>query len=313
MDRFTATAQARAETLQRKIEQQVNQASIRYIFAPIFPMIVEPLSTVIEPGVIVPISEQGQPVGEVYLQTLVKEGEVFDPSVYDLRNGIGEITINPAPIVDSLISQYGAQGAIQVKTLFNVDVERFLKYELNELIFDGKQYDTAKGYLGQFARVKDADYLQAFARARQKDWPPEFGPLLGRVLFELEASVSVAVAWAKMKAEQSNQALRGGDIKHFSPFEAKLFKFADITPIDEAMNQVALNQSSLAEQLPKVVTEFKEAVIASKPDYSQLGAAIAAGVTAGVKEAMAGMQPQSAHVAKEETKPVAPKGGNKSA
>jgi hypothetical protein len=312
MDRFTETAAARADALQRKIELQMNQASIRYMFAPMFSMIVEPLSTTIPPGQIVPISEQGQPVGEVYLQTLVRQGETFDPSPYDLRNGIGEIVINPAPIVDELLSQYGAQGAIQVKCLFNLDVGRFLEYDMNELIFAGAEYETAEGYLKLFARARESDYLQEFAQTRQKRWPADFGPLLGRLLFELESSVNVAFAWAKAKAEQSNQALKAGDIKRFSPFEAKLFRFTGVTPIDEAMNQVALNQSSLAEQLPKVVTEFKEAVIASKPDYSELGAAIAAGVTAGVKEAMTAMQPQTAQTAKEETKPGSPtKGGNK--
>src|SRR5262245_39505108 len=201
MDQFTATVTARAEALKRKIELQLNQASIRYVFAPIFDMIVEPLSTTISKGAITPISEQGQPVGEVYLQTLVREGEIFDPSAYDLRNGIGEITINPAPIVDELISQYGAQGAAQVKCLFNLDVGRFLEYDLNELIFEGAEYDTAKGYLEQFAKVRTPEYLEEFAMSRQKRWPADFGPLLGRVLYELEASVNVALAWARAKAE----------------------------------------------------------------------------------------------------------------
>src|SRR5262245_7190203 len=134
MDQFTATATARAEALKRKIELQINQASIRYVFAPIFDMIVEPLSTTISKGAITPISEQGQPVGEVYLQTLVKENEHFDPAAYDMRNGIGEIAINPAPIVDALLSQYGAQGAVQIKTLFNRDVEWFVSHDLNEII-----------------------------------------------------------------------------------------------------------------------------------------------------------------------------------
>jgi len=309
MDRFTETARNRADALQRKIESQLNQASIRYMFAPLFPMIVEPLSTTIQPGAIVPISEQGQPVGEVYLQTLVKEGEVFDPSVYDLKNGIGEITINPAPIVDTLLSQYGAQGAVQVKTLFNLDVGRFLEYDLNELIFAGAEYDTAQGYRDQFAKVRTPEYLEEFAMSRQKRWPADFGPLLGRVLVELEASVSVAFAWAKLEAERCNQALKSGDMKKFAPREARLFKFTGVTSIDEAMNQVALNQASLADTLPKVVTEFKDAVIASKPDYSQLGAAIAQGVKEGIKDLMAN-QPQPAQTAKEE-RPAPAKGGNK--
>lgn len=313
MDRFTETARDRAGALQRKIEMQMNQASIRYVFAPLFPMIVEPLSTTIQPGAIVPISEQGQPVGEVYLQTLVREGEVFDPSVYDLKNGIGEITINPAPIVDTLLSQYGAQGAVQVKILFNLDVGRFLEYDLNDLIFGADKYETVQAYKERFATVKTADYLERFARERQKRWPADFGQLLGRVMFELEASVEIAFAWAKSEAELANQALKSGDMKRFAPREARIFKFSGVTPIDEAMNQVALNQSSLAQQLPNVITEFKEAVIASKPDYSELGAAIAAGVTAGVKEAMASMQPQPAQPTKEEPpkQPAPAKGGNK--
>jgi hypothetical protein len=310
MDRFTETAAARAGALQRKIEMQMNQASIRYVFAPIFPMIVEPLSTTIQPGAIVPISEQSQPVGEVYLQTLVREGEVFDPSVYDLRNGIGEVTINPAPIVDTLISQYGAQGAMQIKSLFNLEVGRFLEYDLNELIFGGDKYETVQAYKERFATVKTADYLEWFARERQKRWSADFGQLLGRVMFELEASVDVAFGWAKAEAELANQGLKSGDIKRFAPREARIFKFSGVTPLDEAMNQVALNQSSLAQQLPNVITEFKEAVIASKPDYSELGAAIAAGVREGVKEIFANQQ--SAPAAKEEpAKPAPAKGGSK--
>jgi hypothetical protein len=300
MDQFTAVATARADALQRKIELQMNQASIRYVFAPLFPMIVEPLSTTIEKGRITPISEQGQPVGEVYLQTLVRPGEVFDPAVYDVnKDHIGEITINPAPIVDTLLSQYGGQGAVQIKSLFNRDVSWFVDHDLNEIIFQGREYETA------------AEYLEQFAGVSRVGWHPDFATLLGRVLTELEASVNVALAWARMKAEQSNQALKSGDIKHFSPFEAKLFKFSGVTPIDEAMNQVALNQSALANSLPTIVTEFKDAVIASKPDYGELGAAIAQGVTAGVKEAMASMQNQTAPPAKEETKPTPAKGGNK--
>src|SRR5262245_41991686 len=203
MDQFTAVATARADALARKIELQMNQASIRYVFAPLFPMIIEPLSTTIEKGVITPISEQGQPVGEVYLQTLVRPGEVFDPSAYDLRNGIGEIAINPAPIVDTLLSQYGTQGAIQMKCLFKLNVDEFLRRDLNEIIFQAHGYETA------------AEYLEQFARVSQERWDPEFAVLLNRVLSELEASVNVAFAWSRMKAEQSNQALKSGDIKHF--------------------------------------------------------------------------------------------------
>jgi hypothetical protein len=312
MDRFTETAAARAGALQRKIEMQMNQASIRYMFAPLFPMIVEPLSTTIEPGAIVPISEQGQPVGEVYLQTLVREGEVFDPSVYDLRNGIGEITINPAPIVDSLLSMYSAQGAVQVKSLFNLDVGRFLEYDLNDLIFGADKYETVRAYKERFATVKTADYLESFARERQKRWPADFGQLLGRVMLELEASVEVAFAWAKTEAELANQALKSGDMKRFAPREAKIFKFSGVTPIDEAMNQVALNQSALASSLPTIVTEFKEAVIASKPDYSELGKAIAAGMKDVVTDAINAARQEPTAPAKEEaTKPAPAKGGNK--
>jgi hypothetical protein len=292
MDQFTATAAARAGALKEKIAKQVNQASIRYIFTPIFPMIFELLSTTIAPGAIVPISEQGQPVGEVYLQTLVREGEPFDPSAYNMQNGIGEVIVNPAPIVDELLSQYGKQGTVQIKSLFNLDVDEFVGYGLNEIIFEGRAYDTAKAYHEQFAAV----------RAK---YPAGSWPLLDRVLLELGASVDLAFAWARAEAELANQALKSGDIKRFAPREAKIFKFCGVTPIDEAMNQVAINQSSLAETLPKVVTDFKDAVIASKPDYSELGAAIAQGVKEGIKDLI---QPAPA---KEEPKP-ANKGGGKS-
>src|SRR5262249_45505478 len=153
-----------------------------------------------------------------------------------------------------------------------------------------------------------AEYLEQFARVSQERWAPEFAVTLNRVLKELEASVNLAFAWARVKAEESNQALKSGDRKHFSPFEAKLFKFSGVTPIDEAMNQVALNQSALATSLPNIVTEFKEAVIASRPDYAQLGAAIGVamkdGVKEGVREALSAVQNQAAAPAKEEMKPA---------
>jgi len=293
MDQFTGVAVARAESLQKKIEQQINQASIRYVFAPLFDMICEPLSTVIGKGNIVPISEQGQPIGEVYLMTLVRDGEIFDPAQYDMRNGIGEIAINPAPIVDALLSQYGGQGAVQIKSLFNLDIDRFLGYRLNEVIFDGREYKTSAEYLERFALVRE---LSADA-------------LMRRVLSELEASVNLAFAFAKAKAEWSNQSLKSGDIKHFSPYESTLFQFSGVTPIDEAMNQVALNQAALANSLPGVVEGLKDAVIESKPDYAQMSAAIAFGVKEGVREIMAN-QPQPALApVKEESKPSTTKGG----
>jgi len=294
MDQFTAVATARADALQRKIERQINQASIRCVFAPLFDMIVESLSTTISKGTIVPISEQGQPVGEVYLLSLAREGETFDPTQYDLNQyGIGEIPINPAPIVDALLSQYGAQGAIQVKSLFNLDVERWLGYGMNEIIFDGKEYQTAAEYLNRFKIVKDGIAGSQVAQ------------VFNHVLTELEGSVNMALAWAKAKAEWSNQALKSGDLKKFSPYEAKVFKFSGVTPIDEAMNQVALNQAALANSLPGVVEGLKEAAIESKPDYGQIGAAIAAGVKEGIKEVMAAVQ-QPAQPAKE--KESAPSG-----
>jgi hypothetical protein len=301
MDQFTGVAVQRAEALQKRIAEQMDQASIRYVFAPIYDMIVQPLATTISKGRITPISEQGQPVGEVYLMTLVRDGETLDPRAYNLRDGVGEVPINPAPIVDELLSPYGAQGAIQVKSLFNLGVGDFLRYQLNEGIFEGGEYETA------------AEYLEQFERARQKARGEEFRQVLNRVLSELEASVNIAFAWARMKAEQSNQALKAGDIKHFSPFEAKLFKFSGVTPIDEAMNQVALNQAALASSLPTIVTEFKEAVIASKPDYSELGAAIAAGMKDVVTDAINAARQEPTAPAKEEApKPAAPaKGGNK--
>lgn len=101
-NQFVETAMTRASALDQKIANFANQASIRYVFAPLFDMIETTLSTVLPKGEIVPISEQSQPVGEVYLMTLVRDGETLDPGQYKLRDGVGEITINPAPIVDEL-------------------------------------------------------------------------------------------------------------------------------------------------------------------------------------------------------------------
>src|SRR5262249_29699214 len=203
MDQFTAVAVARDKELHQKIAAQLDQASIRYVFHPIFPMIVQPLATVIDPGQITPISEQGQPVGEVYLMTLIREGEPLDAAAYKLRDGVGEIAINPAPLVDELLNQYGAQGAVQIKSLYNMGVDQYLGYRLNEVIFDGRRYESAQAYHDRFEEVR-AEYPMT--------------PVLDRVLQELTASVNVAFSWAKAKAEWSNQALKSGDIKRFSPF-----------------------------------------------------------------------------------------------
>lgn len=296
MDQFTATALRRDEQLHAKIAAQLDQASIRYIFHPIFPMIVQPLATIIEPGRITPISEQGQPVGEVYLMTLVRDGEPLDTTAYKLRDGVGEISINPAPIVDELLSVYGAQGAVQIKSLYNMDVKRFLDLSLNEIIFAGERYETAQAYFDRFREVR---------------FKAPVSVELNRVLQELDASVQVAFSWAKAKAEWSNQALKSGDIKRFSPFENALFKFTGVTPIDEAMNQVALNQSALAESLPETIQGLKDAVVGSKPDWKEISAGIAAGVKEGVKEIVSAMMPsgsptQSAPVAVKTANPKTP-------
>jgi hypothetical protein len=299
-DRFTNVATARAAALEERIRQQVDQASIRYIFAPIFDMVCDPLSTVIVKGSIVPISEQGQPVGEVYLQTLIGQNETIDPAKYDLKDGIGEISINPAPIVDALLSQYGPQGAVQIKSLFNMEIGKFLEGRFNEIIFGGEEFNTAKAYHERFALV------------REQVGRSNLGPVIGRVISELEASVSAAFAWGKAKAEWSNQALKSGDLKKFSPYEYKLFDFTGVTPIDEAMNQVAVNQGALAQALPQVVTDLKEAVIESRPDWKEIGKSISEGVKEGVKEAIIAVQTQpAAAAAKEDAKTPAQAGNNR--
>jgi hypothetical protein len=271
-DQFTAVAAARAERLQQKIEGLANQASIRYVFNPIFDMIISSLQTTVPKGRITPISEQGQPVGEVYLMTLVRDGEMLDPALYNIKNGVGEIPINPAPLVDDLVNQYGPQGACQIKSLFNLDIEAFCDYELNELIFDGRTYETAEAYMDRFQFV------------REKTPDVSFAPLLGRVLAELEASVSTALAWSKAKAEEANQMLKNGDLKKFSPFERTLFKFSGITPIDEAMNQVATDQAALANSMPEVIRGLEKTIAESKPDWQTVGEGIAAGIERGMEK-----------------------------
>jgi hypothetical protein len=306
MDTFTQVATARAAAQQKRIEEQLNQGSIRYVFAPLFDMICEPLATVIAKGAIVPVSEQGQPIGSVYVQTLMGPNDVWDPAKYDMRGEIGEVPINPAPIVDALLSQYGPQGAVQVKSLFNLEIGKFLDAGLNDLIFEGKEYDTAAAYLERFELVRESAGGNS-----------TFAQLLKRVLTELDASVNISLAWAKQKAEWSNQALKSGDLKKFSPYEHRLFKFSGVTPIDEAMSQVAVNQGALANALPKVVSDLKDAVVESRPDWKEISAGIAAGVKEGVKEAIAAVQTQQpaakedadSAAAKEAPKP-ARQGGN---
>jgi len=300
MNRFIETAAARAEALNQKIASFTNVASTRYMFAPIFDLIISPLSTTLPKGEIIPISEQGQPVGEVYLMTLVRDGETLDPAAYNLKNGVGEVIISPSAIVDALLDQYGAQGAVQIKCLFSMHIEEFLGYSLNEIIFEGRQYETAEDYLERFEFVRDQ--IKG-ARVAQ---------LVNRVLTELEESVNHAFAFAKTKADWSNQALKRGDLKKFVTYEEKIFKFSGVTPIDEAMNQVAVNQAALANSLPTVIEGLQATIEKSSPDWRTIGASIAEGVKEGVRAAMSAFQPQAAQPAKEEQpKQPATKGGDK--
>jgi hypothetical protein len=299
-NQFVETAAARAEALNQKIASFTDAASTRYMFTPIFDMIEATLSTTIPKGEIVPISEQSQPVGEVYLMTLVRDGETLDPRAYDLKDGVGAVIISPAAIVDGLLNQYGPQGAVQIKCLFGMGIEKFLGHSLNEIIFDGRQYETAEAYLERFEFVRD----------QIKGASVE--PLVSRVLSEIEASVNAALAWAKMKAEWSNNALKRGDLKKFAIFEDRIFRFSGVTPIDEAMNQVAVNQASLANSLPTVIEGLQATIEKSSPDWKTIGASIAEGVKEGVQAAISAVLPQASQSKEEQPKQPAPKGGNKS-
>lgn len=278
-DSFTLAAAARSRKHQERIATQLDRATIRYVFAPFDEMICDPLGVNVPCGRIVPISAQGQPVGEVYLQALAQNGN-FNPADYDLRNGVAEIEIAPAPLVDGLLSRYRDQGAIQIKSLYGVPVEDFTAGQFNEEIFGEGNCTFAGEYLARFAevRAKFADDSSAFARR------------LMTCLAELEQSVSLAFGWATAQAEDANTQIANGDLRKFAEYHRRLFRFSGVTPRDEALNKVARDQQTALAALPAVVQTVVDQAKAAQPDWKELGR----GLAEGLKETLAAAQQQPA-------------------
>lgn len=266
MNKFTEAAAARAATQERNIQQQIDKATIRYIFAPFAEMLCEPLSMSVPRGQIVPISVQGQPVGEVYLATLTENAG--DMAKYNVRNGIGEIEISPAVLVDGMLSRYKDQGAIQIKALFGLPVDLFVDGRVNEEIFGDGEYPTAESYLERFNEV----------RGQFASDSSTFGQKMIGTLQELTESVNLAWAWTRVEAENANVGITNGDLKKFSEYHRNCFRFSGVTPRDEALNRVATDQASLGQALPEVVREVGRVAQANQPDWEAFGRGLASGM-----------------------------------
>lgn len=265
-NRFTEAAAARAALQEKNIQEQIDKATIRYIFTPFAEMLCEPLSVSVPRGRIIPISAQGQPVGEVYLATLSENAG--DLAKYNIRNRIGEIELSPAVLVDNILPRYRDQGAIQVKALFGLPVERFLAARVNEEIFGDEEYFSAEAYLNRFNEV----------RGRFAGDSSAFGQKLIITLQELVDSVNMAWAWSRVEAENANIGITNGDLKKFSEYHRMCFRFSGVTPRDEALNRVAQDQASLTQVLPETVRGFAEAAKAAAPDWEALGRGLAKGI-----------------------------------
>lgn len=276
MDAFTLTAQRKAKEIEANIKAQQDRAAVRYVFAPFANMFTSVVPNGDIPfGTIVPIGILDQPVGRIYLQLLLEEDaqkvkEFFNgPNAKDFnQNGlVGRVEVPPTPIVDELISRYAEKGAIQVKTLYNTVVKDFLTTKYNDLIFAGVQCRSYEQYLNCFQ--------DATIRCEKKQEKTAL-----KVIKELEVSVNTAYAWARREAEMSNQLLgKPKGISEFVDYHYRLFEFTGVTPRDQALNQMALNQ----DRMPEILERIAEGS-AMPFDPTQLGAAIAAGISNGLND-----------------------------
>lgn len=267
-----------------QLQEQADQSALRYVFAPFdkmlifFPTGIPPL----EPGRIHLIPHLPQAIGMPYLELMYKD-RPFNPKEVNYKPGTqsGEHRIPPAPTVDMLTSRYGEQGCIQVKRLYNLQARAWQQLDLNGLIFEGKELKTPEAFLAQFDRVRER-LATMDAKGSRAEFIETVQRLVPQVLEELEASVLQASGWAKTRAEDANAARANGELKKFSEFERKLFRFSGVTPHDQAMNTVAENNNSAIAALPAIVEKLvaSQSAVAQQPviDWKEFGKGLAEGL-----------------------------------
>lgn len=267
-----------------QLQEQADQSALRYVFAPFdkmlifFPTGIPPL----EPGRIHLIPHLPQAIGMPYLELMYKD-RPFNPKEVNYKPGTqsGEHRIPPAPTVDMLTSRYGEQGCIQVTRLYNLQAGAWQQLDLNGLIFEDKELKTPEAFLAQFDRVRTRLATMEATGARA-EFIETVQRLVPQVLEELEASVMKASGWAKVRAEDANAARANGELKKFSEFERKLFKFSGVTPHDQAMNTVAENNNSAIAALPAIVEKLVagQSAAAQQPviDWKEFGKGFAEGL-----------------------------------
>lgn len=285
MDNLLQTALSYEQYVNAQLNTQADQSALRYVFCPFDKMLVFSPSGIppLEAGRIHLIPHLPQVLGLPYLQLYFRD-RPFDPKEvnYSPQTQSGEIRISPAPTVDQLTSVYGAQGAIQITSLFNLPARAWLALDLNGLIFEGKTFTKPEEYLTQFDRVRER-VAGMNASGEKAEFVEQAKRLIPRILEELERSVMRANGWAKQKAEEFNAARANGELKKFSPFERKVFEFASVTPHDQALSEMAINQSAAISALPALV----EAMFAKQqaPQLMIDWKAFGQGVAEGLKEA----------------------------
>lgn len=292
--------------VQKQLESQASESALRYVFAPFEKMLILSPSGVppLDAGRIHLIPHLPQAMGFPYLMLHFKDRPFDAREVnYIQETQSGEIRIPPAPTVDNLISRYGVQGAIQVKSLYNLPARTWQQLDLNRLLFEGKVFLKPEEYLAQFDRVL-AHVANMESKGPRAELVEIVKKLIPDVLEELETSVNQAASWSRVQAEEANAARANGELKKFSPRERKLFQFSSVTPHDQAMNQVAENQHAAISALPALVEKAVGGQQqASVIDWVEVGK----GMAMGFKEAGLVLMPKP-----EEPKPEEPKLENKS-
>ncbi|HMV50381.1 MAG TPA: hypothetical protein PKC13_24245 [Blastocatellia bacterium] len=288
MDALLQTALSYETYVSEQLNSQADQSALRYVFCPFDKMLIFSPTGIppLEAGRIHLIPHLPQVLGLPYLQLYFRE-RPFDPKEvnYNPATQSGEIRISPAPIVDQLTSVYGAHGAIQVTSLFNLPARAWQALDLNGLIFESKTPTKPEEYLAQFDRVRER-VAGMKASGERAEFVEQTQRLIPRILAELEASVFRANGWAKQKAEEFNAARANGELKRFSPFERKVFEFASVTPHDQALNEMAVNQNAAISALPALVESLLTKQQAAQPtiDWKAFGQGVGEAMTEKLKE-----------------------------
>ncbi len=267
--------------VQEQLETQADQSALRYVFTPFDRMLIlsPPGVPPLEAGRIHLIPHLPQALGLPYLMLFFKDRPFDAREVnYKPETQSGEVRVSPAPIVDALTSRYGEQGAIQVKSLYNLPARTWQQLNLNDLLFEGKIFKTPEEYLAQFARVAER-VASLKPNGENAELIERVQKLVPKVLGELEESVQQAASWARVQAEDANAARANGELKKFSPRERKMFEFSSVTPHDQALNHVAENQNAAIVALPALIEKFVAGQQqAPAIDWRELGKGIAEGL-----------------------------------